>query len=54
MKKFFLGMTYLWVEFVTLFICVLNVCGLDVIEIEFICNWCILFYFYIWIEDGVK
>lgn len=54
MKKLFLGMTYPWVEFVTLFTCVSNVCGLDVIENESTCNWCILFYFHIWTEDGVK
>lgn len=47
-------MTYPWVEFVTLFPCVSNVCGLDVIENESTCNWCILFYFHIWTEDGVK
>lgn len=54
MKKLFLGMTYPWVEFVTLFPCVSNVCGLDVIENESTYNWCILFYFHIWTEDGVK
>lgn len=45
MKKFFLGMTYLWVEFVILFFCLLNVCGLDVIENEFIVYVIGVFYF---------
>lgn len=45
MKKLFLGMTYPGVEFVTLFTCVSNVCGLDVIENESTVHVTGVFYF---------